>query len=83
MVVAAVWSGSASFVEVVDAMPEEARVTRIDGSSMPRPLMQLKAARGAWYRASGCAGAAGGGGVFHWRSSEMFEKLAQSKGSKR
>jgi hypothetical protein len=34
------WAGSASFVEVIDAMPEEARVTRIHGSSIPRPPVQ-------------------------------------------
>jgi hypothetical protein len=34
------WLGSASFVEVIDALPEEARVIRIDGSSIPRTLMQ-------------------------------------------
>jgi hypothetical protein len=34
------WSGSTSFVEGIDAMPKEALVTRIDGSSMPRPQVQ-------------------------------------------
>jgi hypothetical protein len=34
------WSGSASFVEVIDAMPQQARVTRIDGSSVSRAPMQ-------------------------------------------
>jgi RES domain-containing protein len=34
------WAGSSSFVEVSDAMPEEARVTRIDGETLPRPVIQ-------------------------------------------